>query len=145
MTNVTNTNHGSLRDVEERVGVAKDYLKRALFEGRRKRQLGDFVGLTQFGVNLTVLEPGAHSALRHWHEGEDEFIYVLSGEVTLIDDRGERVLGRDSFCGFPAGVENGHHIANLGAEPASFLEIGSRCPGADTVHYPDDDFGPVKR
>lgn len=141
----SNAAHGSLSDVEERIGVAKDYIKRELFEGRHKRRLGDYVGLTQFGVNFTVLEPGAYSALRHWHEGEDEFIYVLSGEVTLIDDGGERALGSDSFFGFPAGCENGHHIANLGSETASFLEIGSRRPGADTVRYPDDDFGSIER
>ncbi len=142
---MANSNHGSLSDVEERVGVAEDYLKRELFEGRRKKRLGDSVGITQFGVNFTILEPGAQSALRHWHEGEDEFIYVLSGELTLIDESGEHTLQSESFCGFPAGIRNGHHIVNMGGEPASFLEIGSRRPGEDTAHYPDDNFGPIKR
>ena len=142
---MADTRFGSLADVEERIGVAKDYLKRELFLGRRKRRLGDYVGLTQFGVNFTVLEPGAYSALRHWHEGEDEFVYVLSGELTLIDENGEQILGNGMFCGFRAGSENGHHLANLGDEPAAFLEIGSRRPGEDTVHYPDDDLGPVRR
>ena len=92
-----------------------------------------------------MLNPGAHSALRHWHEGEDEFIYVLSGEVSLIDDSGQRVLGAGSFAGFPCGSENGHHLVNASDQPASFLEVGTRRPGADKVHYPDDDFGPIQR
>ena len=142
---MTDPNHNSLSNVEERVGVAKGYLKSERFEGRRKKRLADTVGITQFGVNYTILEPGAQSALRHWHEGEDEFIYVLSGELTLIDENGEHVLQTETFCGFPAGVENGHHLVNTGSEPASFLEIGSRRPGQDAAHYPDDDFGPIQR
>jgi len=142
---MSSANHGSLSDVEERVGVPEDYLRKELFEGRRKRRLGEFVGLTQFGVNVTTLEPGAYSALRHWHEGEDEFVYVLSGELTLIDETGERILESECFCGFPAGVRNGHHIANLSNELASFIEVGSKRPGQDVVHYPDDEFGPFKR
>jgi len=142
---MTERNTNTLSNVEERVGVAQDYLKRELFEGRRKKRLGDSVGVSQFGVNYTTLEPGAQSALRHWHEAEDEFIYVLSGELTLVDESGEHVLRCESFCGFPAGVKNGHCIVNLGDEPASFLEIGSRRPGQDTAHYPDDDFGPITR
>lgn len=142
---MTDSNHGFLSEVEESAGVAKDYLKRELFEGRRKRRLGDTVGLNQFGVNYTVLEPGAQSALRHWHEGEDEFIFVLSGELALIDDSGEHTLKSESYCGFPAGVRNGHHLVNRGSERASFLEIGSRRPGEDAAHYPDDDFGPIRR
>ncbi len=142
---MTGSNCNSIANVEERVGVADDYLKQELFVGRRKKRLGDTVGISQFGVNHTVLEPGAQSALRHWHAGEDEFIYVLSGQLTLADDSGERTLEPGTFCGFPAGVENAHHILNQGSEPASFLEIGSRRPGHDTVHYPDDDFGPFDR
>ncbi|MEQ8992778.1 MAG: cupin domain-containing protein [Pseudomonadales bacterium] len=136
---------GQVSDVEERVGVAPNYIKAELFTGRRKRKLGDVVGISQFGVNYTMLEPGAYSALRHWHEGEDEFIYVLEGQLTLIDDDGEHVLGPGNFSGFPAGDSNAHHVMNAGDTPAVFLEVGSRRPGEDTVHYPDDDFGPIER
>jgi uncharacterized cupin superfamily protein len=80
-------------------------------------------------VNYTTLEPGAQSALRHWHEGEDEFIYVLEGRLTLIDGDGEHVLVPGSFCGFPAGDSNAHHVMNAGDTPAAFLEVGSRRPG----------------
>jgi len=83
---------GATADTAERVGVESNYLKKEWLEGRRKRKLGDTAGLTQFGVNYTILEPGAYSALRHWHEGEDEFIYVLDGVLTLIDDNGEHKL-----------------------------------------------------
>lgn len=142
---MTENKQGSLADVQEIVGVKPDYLKKELFAGLCRRRLGDHVGLTQIGINHTVLNPGAHSALRHWHEGEDEFIYVLSGEVSLIDDSGQRVLGAGSFAGFPCGSENGHHLVNASDQPASFLEVGTRRPGADKVHYPDDDFGPIQR
>lgn len=122
-----------------------DYVKKELFEGRRKKQLGHPVGLTRFGVNHTTLEPGAYSALRHWHEGEDEFIYVLEGSLTLIDDNGQHPLTVGSFAGFPAGVANAHHLYSHTNRPVNYLEIGSRRPGADTVDYPDDDFGPIVR
>lgn len=139
------TRTGSVADMSERIGVPADYIKRELFVGRRKRKLGEHAGLNQFGVNYTVLEPGAYSALRHWHEGEDEFIYVLEGALTLIDENGEHELLAGSFAGFPAGSQNVHHLRNQLDQPVAFLEIGSRRPGADTVHYPDDDFGPVSR
>ena len=85
---------------------------RAVTEGREKAALGDVVGLTQFGVNLTRLKPGAASALRHWHEAEDEFVYVLEGEVMLIEDGGTTVLQPGDAAGFKAGVANGHHLVN---------------------------------
>jgi len=136
---------GATADTAERVGVESNYLKKEWFEGRRKSKLGDTVGLTQLGVNYTILEPGAYSALRHWHEGEDEFIYVLEGVLTLIDDNGEHELTAGSFAGFPAGVSNAHHLHNQTTRLAIYLEVGSKRPGADTAHYPDDDFGPVAR
>jgi uncharacterized cupin superfamily protein len=139
------TKMASLSDVPKAQGVAAGYLKRELFEGRIKQRLAKDLGLTQFGVNYTMLEPGAYSALRHWHEGEDEFIFVLEGELTLIDDNGRHALGPGNFCAFPAGESNAHHIANLGADTGAFFEIGSRRPGQDIVHYPDDDFGPIQR
>src|SRR5262245_3127112 len=81
-------------------------------DGREKVVLGNAAGLTQFGVNLTRLKPGAASALRHWHEQEDEFIYVVEGEITLIEDGGEVLLKPGDAAGFKAGVANGHNLIN---------------------------------
>lgn len=106
--------------------------------GREKRALGDLAGLTQFGVNLTRLKPGAASALRHYHEQEDEFIYVLQGEVFLVENDGEVVLKAGDAAGFKAGVANGHHLVNRSDRDALFLEVGTRAP-ADRGHYPDVD------
>ena len=134
----------SLEQTEERIGVSGAYLKHELFAGRRKRKLGSLTGVEQFGVNHTTLEPGAYSALRHWHEGEDEFIYVLSGSLELRDDQGKHHLSAGDFCGFVAGEPNAHHLVNVGSVPATFIEVGSRRPGEDVIHYPDDDFGPIR-
>ena len=101
--------------------------------------------MTQFGVNLVVLEPGSASSLRHWHEGEDEFVLVLEGTPTLIDDNGQHPLTPGDYAGFPAGEANGHHFMNLSSEPVQLLVLGTRRPGADVCHYPDDDLGPVSR
>jgi len=114
------------------------------FEGRIKRALGDAGGLTQFGVNLTTLEPGAMSAQRHWHAREDEFIYVLDGELTLITDAGEEVLGPGMAACFPAGEPNGHHLVNKSGKPATYLEIGTRSADED-AEYPDIDLRAEKR
>ena len=105
---------------------------------REKRVLGDPLGLTQFGVNLTILAPGAWSAQRHWHRHEDEFVFVLEGEVTLISDAGEQRLTAGMAAGFPAGVEDGHHIVNRSDRPASILEIGTRA-AEEFADYPDID------
>jgi len=107
-------------------------------EGREKSVLGDLVGLTQFGVNLTRLKPGAASALRHWHENEDEFVYMLEGELVLIEDEGETLLRPGDSAGFKAGVANGHHLVNKTQRDAVYLEIGTRAP-AERAHYPDVD------
>ena len=114
------------------------------FEGRIKRALGNAGGLTQFGVNLTTLEPGAMSAHRHWHRNEDEFIYVLEGELTLVTDAGEETLRPGMAAAFPAGEPNGHHLVNRGTTPASYLEIGTRCEDED-AEYPDIDLRLQKR
>jgi uncharacterized cupin superfamily protein len=106
--------------------------------GREKRVLGDVFGLTQFGVNLTTLMPKSSSALRHWHEREDEFVFVVSGEVTLIDDLGEHVLAVGMCAGFKAGVPNGHCLVNKSNAPATYIEIGTRS-SEEVAHYPDDD------
>lgn len=111
---------------------------RGVVAGRERRALGDAVGLTVFGVNLTRLAPGAASALRHWHDRQDEFVYVLEGEVTLVTDIGERVLRPGMGVGFPAGRPVGHHLVNRGSAPAVYLEIGDRTRGDQTT-YSDAD------
>lgn len=105
---------------------------------RIKRKLGDACGLTQFGVNLVTLNPGAQSALRHWHTHEDEFVYVLSGEVVLITEAGEQVLRAGHCAGYPAGRNDAHHFINRSSAPAQYLEVGSRFDD-DIARYPDDD------
>ena len=111
---------------------------RAVTAGREKTVLGDVVGLSQFGVNLTRLKPGAASALRHWHEQEDEFVYVVEGEIVLIEDGGETLLKPGECAGFKAGVANGHHLVNKSPRDAVYLEIGTRAP-TERGHYPDCD------
>ena len=106
--------------------------------GRLKRPLGDLFGLTNFGVNLTRLAPGAASSLRHAHAKQDEFVYVLEGEPTLITDEGEAALRPGMCAGFKAGTGNGHHLVNRTARDVVYLEIGDRSPG-DSGTYPDDD------
>ena len=113
-------------------------------QGREKRVLGDVFGLTQFGVNLTTLAPGSASALRHWHAREDEFVFVVSGEITLIDDLGEHVLTPGMCAGFKAGVANGHCLVNKSAAPASYVEIGTRAT-EESAEYPDVDLRAEKR
>jgi uncharacterized cupin superfamily protein len=106
--------------------------------GRAKRRLGDALGLKNFGVNLTTIAPGAQSALRHWHARQDEFIYMVSGELVLVTDAGEHVLRPGMCAGFPAGHPDGHHLLNRSNRDAVYLEVGDRTPG-DAVTYPDDD------
>ena len=108
-----------------------------------RRQLGIAGGLTQFGVNLSTLPPGAQSALRHWHEQEDEFVYVISGHAVLIDDDGEHPMGPGDVACFPAGDPNGHHIVNNSDADVVILEIGTRAE-TETGHYPDDDLAAHK-
>lgn len=111
---------------------------------RAKRQLGDAAGLTQFGVNLLRLEPGVWSAQRHWHEREDEFIYVLEGEVTLITDAGEETLQAGDAAGFRAGDQDGHHLVNKSNAPAMVLEVGTRTDD-DICHYPEADLVAISK
>ena len=105
---------------------------------REKRALGDALGLTKIGVNLTTLAPGRESAMRHYHTHEDELIYILEGEVVLITDEGEQLLTSGASAAFPAGAKNGHQIVNRSSLPARYLEISNRDPN-DTGVYPDDD------
>lgn len=110
----------------------------ARMQGREKRPLGDLFGLTNFGVNLTHLLPGAGSALRHAHAKQDEFIYILDGHPVLISDAGETPLSPGMCAGFKAGTGNAHQLINTTNETVSYLEIGDRSAG-DSVVYPDDD------
>ena len=105
---------------------------------RAKRRLGDACGLTRFGVNLVTLGPGGQSALRHWHTQEDEFVYVLAGEVVLVTGAGEQVLTPGMCAGYPGGQRDAHHFINRSAAPATYLEVGNRIEG-DNAFYPDDD------
>jgi uncharacterized cupin superfamily protein len=105
---------------------------------REKRALGDALGLTKVGVNLTTLPPGKESSMRHHHTHEDELIFVLEGEVVLITDRGEQVLTAGMCAGFPAGSNDGHQLVNRSDQPARYLEVSNRDP-ADTAAYPDVD------
>ena len=107
--------------------------------GRRRWKLGDAAGLDQFGVNLLRLPPGQWSSQRHWQHGEDEFVYVLAGEVVLVTDAGEETLRAGDCAGFKAGVPDGHCLQNRSQAEAVLLEVGTRLPGGDEVTYPDID------
>lgn len=106
---------------------------------RRRWKLGDAAGLTDFGVNLIRLGPGVWSAQRHWHTAEDEFVWVVSGEVVLVEDEGETLLRAGDCAGFKAGVANGHCIQNRSEQEAVLLEVGSRRTGVDACDYPGID------
>lgn len=106
---------------------------------RRRWRLGDAAGLSQFGVNLLRLSPGVWSSQRHWHSAEDEFVYVLAGEVVLVSDAGEEVLRTGDCAGFKAGEPDGHHLQNRTDVEAVVLEVGTRNPDQDGAEYPDID------
>ncbi len=105
---------------------------------REKRKLGDACGLSNIGVNHTILHPGTVSSMRHWHSQEDEFIYVLEGEVILKTDQGEQKLTPGMCAGFKAGVADGHQLANRSAGRAVYLEISNR-DSEDTAEYAEAD------
>jgi uncharacterized cupin superfamily protein len=105
---------------------------------RHKRPLGDALGLTRIGINLTTLAPGKESSMRHWHTEEDEFVYVLEGEVVLRSEGGEQSLGAGMCAGFPAGTADGHQLINRSGRPAVYLEVSNRAP-SDTCYYSDTD------
>ena len=114
------TNVLTIGQVPQSTGLPKDLvnpIKPHLFVGTHERRLGKSVGMTQFGVN----------------------------HVTLLDDHGEHTLEAGSFAGFPAGQANGHHLMNASSAPASFIVVGSRKPGQETIHYPDDRIGPISK
>ena len=102
----------------------------------RTHHISDAGGLGQFGAYLEVLEPGARSSERHWHEAEDEFLYMLSGVATVIEDGAAQVIGPGDACCWPAGVPIAHQVLNHGAEPCAYLIVGTRA-ASDRCHYPD--------
>lgn len=106
--------------------------------GRVKQALGNAAELKNFGVNLVTLAPGSCSALRHWHTKQDEFIYLIEGEVTLVTNAGEQILKPGMMAGFPAGKADGHQLVNHSQAAVVYLEIGDRTPD-DEAYYPDDD------
>jgi uncharacterized cupin superfamily protein len=105
---------------------------------RERKRLGDAAGLRKFGVNLLRLPPGAWSSQRHWHTAEDEFVFVVSGEVVLVTNEGEELLRAGDTAGFPANEANGHHLQNRSEQEAVLLEVGSR-DEADSTTYSDID------
>jgi uncharacterized cupin superfamily protein len=125
-------------NVPERIGSNYPQQFKSVVAGRVKKRLGDAAGLQNFGVNLVKLAPGSCSALRHWHTRQDELIYVLEGEVTLVTNAGEQVLKPGIVAGFPAGDADGHHLVNRTNSDVVYLEIGDRTAD-DSANYPDDD------
>jgi uncharacterized cupin superfamily protein len=112
-------------------------------KGRHKQALGDAIGLTQFGVNITRIEPGQTSALRHSHEQEDEFIYMLEGELVLAENDGEVALKAGDAAGFKAGSGVAHRLINRSNRDAVYFEVGTRAK-TERVHYPDVDLELVR-
>lgn len=111
---------------------------KAVVVGRSRQRIGKAVGLQNFGVNLTTLAPGSQSALRHWHSAQDEFVYVVSGELVLVTNEGEQTLRPGDMAGFVAGKANGHHLINRSGTAATYLEIGDKST-PDRVEYSDED------
>ena len=107
-------------------------------EGRSRKRLARAAGLTQYGVNICTLKPGAASSQRHWHENEDELVFVLEGEVVLCEDDGETVLKPGDAAAWKAGVANGHCLVNRSNRDAVFIEVGSRA-ARERAHYSDID------
>ncbi|MHA1601013.1 MAG: cupin domain-containing protein [Alphaproteobacteria bacterium] len=124
--------------LEPHVGSSYPESFRAAVAEREKRALSDALGLSKFGVNLVRLPPGCASSQRHWHSKEDEFVYVLDGEVTLLTDAGPQVLTAGMVAGFPAGRADGHQLVNRSDRDALYLEVGDR-NADDEVIYPDID------
>lgn len=122
------------------VKTGSDYPEpfKAAVAGRERRALGDALGLENFGVNLTRLPPGNASSQRHWHSRQDEFVYIVEGEVVLVTDAGEQVLSAGMAAGFPAGTGDGHVLENRTGADALYLEIGDRTSG-DECDYSDID------
>ncbi|MBT3931999.1 MAG: cupin domain-containing protein [Rhodospirillaceae bacterium] len=116
----------------------------ALVKGRHRSRLSPPLGLSGFGVNVVRIEPGASSSARHWHSEQDEFVYILEGEATLVTDEGETTLATGMAAGFPAGNPNGHTLANRSDSDVMVLEVGNR-PREEDVTYPDIDMANAVR
>jgi uncharacterized cupin superfamily protein len=114
--------------VPVRIGTGYPEPFNAACAGRTRKRLGDAAGLSTFGVNLVTLPPGNWSSQRHWHSHEDEFVYLLKGELTLVEDEGETLLHAGDCAAFPKGSGNGHHLKNHSSAVAVYLEVGSRHP-----------------
>jgi uncharacterized cupin superfamily protein len=127
--------------VDTRTGYPPPYDR--VVVGRERKRLGNAAGLDQFGVNLTTLKPGAASALRHWHEMEDEFVYVVEGEIVLVENDGETVLKPGDAAGFKANNGIAHHLINRSDRNAVYLEVGTRSK-YERVDYPDVDLKVVR-
>jgi len=125
--------------VEARTGTNYPNEFARTIKNREKRMVGDVLGLKQFGVNIVRLAPGVMSSQRHWHSHEDEFVIVLEGELVLVIDAGEQVLGPGMVAGFPAGSGDGHHLINRSGRDAVYLEVGARDEANDAVDYSDID------
>jgi uncharacterized cupin superfamily protein len=126
------------RDVAPLTGSGYPDVFRVRVLPRERRALGDALGLTKIGVNLTTLEPGKESSMRHWHTHEDEFIYIVAGEVVLRTDAGEQTLVAGQCAGFKAGVADGHQLLNRTSTTAVYLAISNR-DDDDLGFYPDVD------
>lgn len=124
--------------LESRGGTIYPAALAAGFDRRIKRFMTDAMGLKQFGMNMTTIEPGAQSSHRHWHAKEDECIFMLEGEAWLITDEGETLLSAGTAAGFPAGEPIGHHLVNRSEKPATYLEIGTRS-AEESVFYSEVD------
>jgi uncharacterized cupin superfamily protein len=127
-----------LKSIPQRVGSTYPAPFDRESADRIRQRLGDAGGLTQFGVNLLQLPPGAWSSQRHWHSAEDEFVYVLSGEVVLVTDKGEELLRAGDCAAFARNTPDGHHLINRSGSVAVCLEVGSRIED-DFAFYPDID------
>jgi uncharacterized cupin superfamily protein len=128
-------------EIDTRSGYPEPF--RQVTIGRERKRLGNAIGLDQFGVNLSRLKPGAQSSQRHWHANEDEFVYILEGEVVLHEDDGETVLRAGNAAGWKAGVPNGHCLINRSAQDVVYLEIGTRAKH-ERAQYPDIDLMVVR-
>jgi len=124
--------------VEEKAGSGYPEPFRSRMGDRTKRRLAVACGMKNLGVNLVTLGPGGQSSVRHWHTLEDEFVYVLEGEVVLVTNASEQTLCAGQCAGYPAGSKDAHHFVNRSNKPAKYLEMGTNVPG-DTAFYPDDD------
>ncbi len=130
--------------IPARTGSGYPPIYAAAVASRTSKRLGDAAGLTQFGANLVTLQPGAAASQRHWHEAEDEFVWMVSGDLVLVEDDGEQPLRPGDAAAWKAGVALGHHLVNRSDAPATFLVIGARA-AADIAHYTDPNVDMIAR